>query len=309
MKVPGSRQVAAILIAVGLVAAVVLSVAVPYMEAESDCSSCHQPEAEVAETGVHASVSCVTCHSSADPVGKLRFGTSVLVGMRLQVGNLSGQDALQIPNERCEGCHNVSEGVSDGAIRINHTACAGNERCVRCHDAIVHGPDQQLIQAVDMFDCLRCHTQQNQTLACNACHEGRLPRERVRTGTFAVTHGPGWQQNHGLGSVSACTACHPAQDCSECHGAGVPHGQNFRQFHGDFARDPAASCTSCHLQSYCDGCHQLPMPHPAGFKNGHAQLVRDDGDELCKSCHGGDDCERCHIMHVHPGGAIGGGTR
>lgn len=309
MRVPGSRYLAAILVAAGMVAFVALAVAVPYLDSEADCASCHKAEAAVFARGTHSSVSCVSCHSSSDAVGRLQFGGAVLASMRLGVGDVSASDAVRITNERCESCHDVSESVSVGAIRINHSACAANVRCVRCHDQVVHGPDQQLVTSLDMFDCLRCHTEKNQTLACDACHEGRLPRDRVRVGTFAVTHGSNWQQNHGLGSVQACVACHQPQDCAECHGSGVPHGPNFKQDHGDFALDVAADCTSCHLKSFCDSCHPLPMPHPADFKQDHAQIAADQGEAMCKRCHGGDDCQRCHIMHVHPGGAVGGDPR
>ncbi|MDP2401672.1 MAG: hypothetical protein U1E08_08645 [Coriobacteriia bacterium] len=309
MKPRGSARLTGALLAAGLVVVALMTVALPFANSYANCTTCHATVGGVAATGVHAAVHCGQCHVPASAAGRVRFGSVVLVGMRLGVGDLDSE-ALRIPNPRCETCHDAeSAGVVGSAVRIDHASCMPNDRCVRCHDDVVHGPDQRLIAATDMFECLECHTREAQSLACDVCHEGRLPRERVRTGTFAVTHGAEWERNHGLGSIIACAACHPGADCVECHGSGVPHGQYFMMSHGDSAVSAGAECASCHRQEYCDGCHGMTMPHPSGFKADHAEQVGVQGDAICRTCHGGDDCETCHVLHVHPGGAVGGGLR
>lgn len=303
-----SRLIAAIIIS-SLILLLSVVTGLSYSSASVECARCHTAQESVVSSGVHASVSCERCHAPSSAQGKLRFGSAVLFGMRTQLVEVSGTDAIAVPNSRCTACHDMSKsGAVGSAVRIDHQACAAGDTCVRCHDAVVHGSNQQLITAIDMFECLECHTKEAQTLECDACHRGRLPRDRVKTGTFAVTHGRDWERNHGMGSITACTACHTPDDCSECHGTGVPHGLYFATQHGARAASKQAKCESCHREDYCDSCHGLQMPHPKGFKEQHSTLIAAKGDDACKRCHAESDCTNCHIMHIHPGGAIRDGS-
>lgn len=305
-RVSTRAVVASVVLAVMLLLAA--GVGVSLAEANADCSKCHAPTVEETTARPHAAVPCVRCHASSAVVGKVRFGAGVTLGMRLRLLDMKRSDIVAIPDSRCESCHTKNrDEVVGTAVKIRHATCAAGDACVRCHGQTAHKASQP-ISALDMFECLDCHTRSAASLACNSCHEGRLPEERVNTGTFAVTHGKDWKRNHGLGSINACVACHDQQDCARCHGAGVPHGQYFILNHGQSAASGQSKCTSCHRKSYCDTCHGLEMPHPSGFKIDHPRFTSVLGEKVCKRCHASSDCDTCHTLHVHPGGAIGGGA-
>lgn len=307
MKATMSPRLTIALVMAAIVAAFVAFVGTSYGSAQGDCTTCHTKVEAIASNGVHAGVACAKCHAPASILGRSQFGASVLLGMRLKVLDVSGTEASVVSDARCLTCHDLTKTkVVGSAIRIDHAACTVGESCTRCHDAAVHGSEGKSIGSADMFDCLNCHTRQNASVECDTCHEGRLPRDRVKTGTFAVTHGADWKSNHGLGSVRACSACHTDKDCGKCHGSGVPHGPSFGTQHGAVAATGQARCQTCHKQTFCDSCHGMKMPHPSGFKQQHSSVAVTKGRAACLQCHAESDCQTCHRMHVHPGGAIGG---
>jgi hypothetical protein len=151
-----------------------------------------------------------------------------------------------------------------------------------------------------MEDCYTCHGVSNKVTACDACHADREERQRVFDGPFRVTHGAEWQTTHGMGDMRSCSACHDAEKCAGCHGAGVPHGGAFLERHAEFSASPEAQCTSCHREEFCDSCHSYPMPHDVAFITGHSEIVETDGEAKCLTCHTEPDCTECHVSHVHP---------
>lgn len=304
---PSARLVIVASVVAFVVAALFLGVS--YTSATRGCESCHDKVHTTWTKGTHASVSCVRCHVPSSPTAKLNFGVNVVMGMRLRLTDVSSGGATDIPNLRCMSCHiavNKGAQVVGQSVKLNHEACAATSRCVRCHGSVVHGPDQRLVRGIDMFECLDCHTKVGQAVECDSCHPGRLKKDRITTGTFAVTHGPKWREAHGVGSVSACSACHDEAKCGKCHGIGVPHGSGFVPIHGAYAQAPEQKCESCHQPTFCNLCHGVLMPHPRQFKNEHSTIVRQSGEKQCRRCHSETDCTTCHTLHVHPGGAIGG---
>ena len=280
-----------------------------YASALGGCESCHSQVSATCAKGTHSAVACVRCHVPSSPAQKFRFGVRVVTGMRLGLVDVGSGDVLDIPNQRCESCHTMTGdkvGVVGRAVRINHAACVPGQRCTKCHGTVVHGADQQNVSGTDMFECLVCHISVGQTVECDGCHQGRLARDRIQTGTFAVTHGKNWKRDHGIGSVVACAACHDQSKCFKCHGVGVPHATDFMRNHGEFAQSIAQRCATCHRPLFCDSCHGVEMPHPDNFKQVHAAVVKRQGEKACKKCHADSDCVTCHTMHVHPGGAVGG---
>ena len=297
--------VAIVLSALGVL--LVLVAVGSYFAADADCAACHTEIADTTEHSTHADVECASCHVSQTTLGRTRFGATLLFGMQIHIINTETAPALNVPNSRCTSCHDDLSGTVGGALKINHLACAEYDQCVKCHVNVGHDADTSVSQALDMFDCLSCHNQTQQTADCDVCHEGRLPADRIKTGSFAITHGANWQKTHGMGNMAACSSCHTVEKCAECHGVGVPHSYNFQRSHGAYGKSEGAQCETCHTASYCEDCHAIEMPHPAGFKEGHAATVKADGDDLCMTCHAESDCTTCHTMHIHPGGSIGEG--
>lgn len=296
---------------VGLVALVLTSAVVgtiwgSYASASEDCASCHSDIHEQAQEWSHAEITCAECHVSTEPFSKTRFGATVLFGMRLHLIDPTGSPSVAVPKYRCTSCHEDLTGVLGNTIKIDHNACAPNQNCVTCHSQAAHLSEAASI-SMDMFECLNCHNGVNQTAECDTCHAGRVPQDRLKSGTFAVTHNTNWLNTHGMGSMKACSACHADNDCGKCHGVGVPHGYNFQLSHGEFGASASAQCQTCHTENFCNDCHGTEMPHPVGFKEVHAQTVTEQGKEDCMTCHAQSDCDTCHTMHIHPGGAVGAG--
>jgi hypothetical protein len=156
-----------------------------------------------------------------------------------------------------------------------------------------------------MNDCITCHKALNVTVACKACHVGDVEKKSFTGPEFTVTHGPNWQQTHGMGQMSSCSACHQSTSCARCHGPGVPHTASILGDHPTYAKLPTAKCDTCHTKAFCFACHQTEMPHPADFPSKHSAIVKAQGPQNCLRCHAQSDCDTCHTRHVHPGGSVG----
>jgi hypothetical protein len=289
-------------VAILLVAGTYNAVALP------GCRSCHNTNGLIAatKTSPHASVDCRACHVPAGRLNRVSFGFRQTFHMFIPLTDGAARDASAVPDSRCLACHAKVESsvVSANGIRIAHETCDKGASCTDCHSATAHGKATSWVRTYDMDRCLECHVTKAQT-ACNLCHEGRSTAERIVTGTFAVTHGPKWQETHGMGNPATCTVCHTSNDCASCHGSGVPHDSKFIEKHAAAAADKNAKCSTCHATTFCESCHGTPMPHGPTFIRDHAKSAAAQ-PQLCKRCHADSDCTRCHETHVHPGGAIGG---
>ena len=193
------------------------------------------------------------------------------------------------------------KGVVDaGGLRVKHSVCGTGRTCTDCHSPTAHGQAVSWPRTVTMEMCFDCHVTTEGPTECDSCHTDRRPSDRAQSSTFAVTHGPNYEQTHGMGRMTTCTACHEDSKCAGCHGAGVPHGARFPGKHGGFALDPSAECMSCHREEFCNDCHGTQMPHPDSFMARHPDLVEQFGQESCNRCHAEPDCTECHVKHVHP---------
>jgi len=300
------RWIAPVIVAVTVVA--FLLVGAYYAGGLTGCSTtCHKQDAFVAATAAssHASVRCAACHASSGGGDALAFRLRHLPRAIAPSLFASQRDLSAVPDERCLRCHEKidEEIVTSNGIRIDHANCAQGSACTDCHSTVAHGTQTGWVRVYDMDTCLECHTKVASS-ECGLCHEGRATRERIKSGTFAVTHGPNWEKTHGMGDAHTCSACHTATTCEKCHGPGLPHDARFLETHATVARDPRAKCSSCHEQSFCEACHGLRMPHPQKFVESHSAAAKAD-EALCKRCHVESDCVTCHVKHVHPGGAIG----
>lgn len=276
------------------------------------CESCHLDEsgfqqATAATSHSQADVTCVSCHVQDDVVGRAKFGAYQAFGMYVPLLDPSATGATAVLDTSCLSCHEqVTSGVVEArGVRIAHEFCAAGSACIDCHSEVGHGEATPWPRIAEMNDCMDCHKARGASLACETCHVGRVEIVRSSRPEFAVTHGPNWQETHGMGEMSSCSACHQEGSCSKCHGPGVPHGNEFLLSHAEMSQLPDATCQSCHDVAFCDSCHLTEMPHPREFVVGHSDIVERDGDTSCMRCHVVADCDTCHVKHVHPGGAVG----
>jgi hypothetical protein len=214
-----------------------------------------------------------------------------------------------VGNSACLECHGEvrAEGeiVVGKGLRIDHSACTMGSGCTSCHSTSTHGTATRVVRAPAMAECTGCHLSAGASTACETCHEGEMPTDRVRDPVWVRTHGPQWEEFHGLGDIRTCAVCHEGADCETCHGTGVPHAPDFGGSHGTYALDSGTDkCLSCHKsRTWCEGCHQVEMPHPEGFLQAHSGIAVSKEDPVCSRCHPLEDCKTCHGFHVHPGGA------
>jgi len=292
----------AVLVVLAGIAAITVVTALP-----ERCMSCHgksEHALEIRES--HADVACLDCHGGTTAIETAGFAAHEVFGMYLRLPLQMGRTVSAVDNASCESCHDVTAavGVTDSAaVRIDHATCTVGDECTDCHSRVAHGDSVRWPREYDMFDCVSCHMTKAASVECDLCHTERSREERIRTGTFALTHGSNWRQAHGMGDSLACAACHPSDKCVGCHGPGVPHTAAFAKNHSDSALQDGAQCDTCHTPAFCDDCHGLQMPHPADFAPSHSDIVEANGTETCERCHAPSDCSICHVKHVHPGNA------
>jgi len=270
----------------------------------SGCLSCHNRgdfRAATAESP-HAGVDCRSCHAPQGTLDWLAFSWRQPLHMVKRVRPGATRDSATVPDSRCASCHEeiYAATLTSNGVRIAHESCAANSSCTDCHSATAHGAATSWIRSYAMDQCLECHISGAGT-DCDMCHDGRLPSDRIASGSFAVTHGAQWRTTHGMGNGATCTVCHSKDDCLECHGPGLPHEPEFVSTHADYAAEAGAQCAGCHEQAFCDACHGTPMPHEPEFVQDHPNATQ---PALCERCHAESDCTICHETHVHPGGAV-----
>lgn len=277
------------------------------------CESCHLKEpafTEATKGTAHAKaeVGCASCHVEPGAAGRTKFATYQVLGMYVPLLDASESDATLVKDVSCLSCHaQVNDGTTESrGLRIAHFYCAQGRSCVDCHSEVGHAEETKWARASSMNDCVACHRERSAPLQCETCHTGDVEIERSSKPEFAVTHGPNWQETHGMGEMSSCSSCHQPGSCVKCHGPGVPHDEGFGKEHASVSQLPDANCMTCHEKAtFCDSCHIVEMPHPREFVVSHSDIVEAEGEAGCMRCHAVEDCDTCHVTHVHPGGAVG----
>jgi hypothetical protein len=271
------------------------------VRADTACDSCHtmQPYVEAAPESAHSSLPCSSCHASTGTGGML------VDGLRAAGWVSSGEvQPVAYDDAPCLECHSnvLEETIEAGGIRVRHSDFA-DMPCTRCHGGTGHEVEGRFYRITEMDDCMQCHRSSTANLeTCSVCHVPDADAER-REGntTWRVTHGPGWQQTHGMGDLRTCTACHDPAYCIECHGVRVPHPSDWLVGHGDPLEGVEDErCATCHDSQWCVDCHQVDMPHPAGFLPAHGPEADEVGSERCYRCHDRRNCDECHIRSSHP---------
>jgi hypothetical protein len=269
-----------------------------------------EPYADGLADGPHRDVPCYDCHVGSN-WRFAAFKTTEMTAMYPRT--LLGQDEVRgpiddVPSAPCAECHeDALEGiVGDAGLRIRHETCTVRDPdCETCHTAATHADAVRWPSAPVMEECVACHRETGAPTDCDACHEGRLRTERLRAGPWQVTHGPTWEQTHGMGTFDSCATCHPDDYCVDCHGTELPHPPEFGREHSFGALAADARCDQCHSEALCDGCHGIDMPHPEGFLAEHPELTSGYDDPTCVNCHDPGACTECHVRHTHPGSTDG----
>ena len=278
------------------------------------CTTCHRAPLFVEQTAAsaHASVDCVRCHVQPGPAYRIAYAYHLVFGMALHLAPTGSGPIAGIPDSTCLSCHEgvMKQVVTYNGLSIKHSECAKGRLCTDCHSQTAHGAAVRWPKTAQMNKCLDCHSTSEVRSKCTTCHAERSEEKRVRTGEWAVTHGPNWKKTHGMGDLPTCASCHANDFCVRCHGIPLPHNPDFIRTHPVDAATNREDCAVCHTQTFCTNCHGLEMPHPAGFTPIHSSVVKERGANICYRCHIQDDCTNCHVKHVHPGGAkLPPGTR
>ncbi|MDO8847562.1 MAG: cytochrome c3 family protein [Coriobacteriia bacterium] len=293
---------ALLLVLVGIVGSSVVTYA------PGACVGCHDARVlDGHETSAHADVSCLECHTAYSAFGGL-VGATHAVGAVLRPSGAARSSAGAVDSASCSTCHphesTVQVTISRG-VRMSHAGLTeGGYECVDCHEGLVHGVAAGKLPVPTMGMCTRCHDGIAETAQCDTCHPERAPDDgdRLRDAEWAITHGSGWEQAHGLGDLATCGVCHEPGKCVKCHGTRLPHPSDFGVTHGQEAiAVGAASCKTCHTDAFCASCHGIDMPHPDGFLPEHSQIAEGMTDGRCMVCHVSANCNECHERHLHPG--------
>jgi hypothetical protein len=272
------------------------------------CTSCHWA-GEFKSNSIeqaHASIACPRCHVKDDVGSRVSYAAYEIFFMELHIMPSAGRSGAQVADSTCLSCHQaVNKGITQvNGLRIQHAKCAKNSRCTDCHSATAHGASVKWQRTSHMEACLDCHVPNKVRQTCDTCHGDQPPTDALAAGPWYVTHGPDWRTTHGMGDWNTCAACHAPDFCVQCHHLALPHDSDFIRTHGVTALTQRSDCIVCHQAKFCSDCHGLEMPHPVSFAPTHPDTVKAQGQSVCLKCHVLDDCETCHIKHVHPGGVI-----
>lgn len=244
---------------------------------ELECSDCHRTAETADEPGMPTLRQCQLCHEEkdADKPPERRAGALFDAG----------------------GFRATRRSALGEEIVFSHRAhVAKVEDCGACHEGIATNDRIDMAIAVDMDECMACHTKVNAPNDCATCHA------RIRMDAAPHTHDGNWLRAHGKvvrarseARVDQCTMCHTSEaTCTACHQDTPPAGHdNYfrRRGHGVIARMDRESCAACHRTDSCDRCHSesRPLNHTGAWgslRNTH-----------CISCHlplGSSECSVCH---------------
>jgi hypothetical protein len=268
------------------------------------CSVCHVPATAYQSwrTSSHRDVACQQCHTDRAVLAGVGNSFALASTTKSLVLHKSN-GPVRVTDQACVRCHpdlGQEKPVVSNGLRMSHAGLSeAGYGCVECHADVVHPLPAGRPASVSMSVCLECHDNVSHSGKCGVCHVG--------TGSKAVTqssdpHGPTWRQTHGMGDLKTCTVCHPRTYCKTCHAIELPHDDNFFATHGQQALGALDVCQQCHTQTFCDSCHGMQMPHPSGFLKIHSSAASSVNDPRCTKCHVPDNCQECHIKHIHTGG-------
>jgi cytochrome b subunit of formate dehydrogenase len=250
----------------------------PPLNAQADCSSCHDQGPKL-QKSAHAALSCDTCHSDHD-----KF-----------------PHPADVPKPECATCH--VDQAEDYARSVHGVSAKKGNEAANC--SICHGGAHELLHPKSSE--FRAATPDT----CGACHSGVVAQYKASVHGQAVARGvaqaPLCSDCHGEHSIqrhtdkaSPVSAGRITETCSGCHGNvnlarrfGMPSDRlvSFEaSFHGLAAKSgnqTVANCASCH------GVHNiLPSSDPKSTINAKNLAA------TCGKCHAGAG-QRFAISPVH----------
>lgn len=243
---------------------------------EMECIDCHVDYEDSDATGVLDLEECLLCHEEVDQD----------LSADRRAGAFFVDGAYQLTN--------ASE--LDPEITFSHLQHVTDEQgCADCHEAVIESDGVKSWMAVDMQQCMDCHTETGYSTACAACHQ------EIREDTAPESHAGAWDKQHGLTvrscsgqTVDRCELCHTEATCVICHQEEMPenHTNHWRRrAHGLTARMDRENCAACHGPDYCDSCHQSAVPQ------NHTGLWGSSRNTHCYGCHVSDAEQSCFMCH------------
>ena len=301
------------LVIAGIILATALGIGIHETSKPTFCNTCHSMEPYVAawKTSTHASTDCMACHRDPGLVGlvKVKLGGLKQVAVELtskpEPEEIKGK--AEVPNRRCQSCHELNKLSGPTAINFSHELHAGKKglECVTCHGDLVHGEPKTL----KMQDCLDCHKAKSGPVKCESCHQSKATMK-------PQNHDAKWLAAHGEAAkkdLKSCTTCHTGElgvekYCNTCHnGVQMPHPEGWLQNH---KVSDVKVCNTCHEKPVengkaqtCISCHQVEIPHPANWSKEHGRFTLQNKNVNCYSCHTKAECSSCHKVDMpHPNG-------
>lgn len=282
--------------------------------ADSCATTCHEmwPEVTTWQTGVHAKVTCTTCHvdsKAEDYKAAHEGGFAKPITIKRPV-----------PNEACTGCHAMEnrDATPLPDLIIPHDRHGkANVACIDCHSFVAHGNigerkvttraqfanydqwnPQMAKQAApgvmrrpNMFVCIKCHEARKVTTKCAVCHY--YPDRKS-----LPSH-----ENTAWGSIHGKTGRTDVDNCAKCH-----YDKESQKFVSPSTGDKIADFARAN--SYCYGCHlKRPGNHDGTWMSKHPTMAGSKGLLNCFACHDkeqprpnvtGTYCNTCHWFQDKP---------
>ncbi|WP_075858745.1 NapC/NirT family cytochrome c [Carboxydothermus pertinax] len=299
------------LVIAGIILLSALGIGIHETSKPTFCNTCHSMKPYVAawKTSAHAKTDCMACHRDPGLVGLVKVKLGGLKQVAIELSSKPEPEEIKgkadVPNRRCQSCHDLNKLPGPTAITFSHELHAGKKgiQCVTCHGDLVHGEPKTL----KMQNCLDCHKEKSGPVSCESCHQTKATMK-------PQNHDSKWLAVHGEAAkkdLKSCTTCHTGElgvnkYCNTCHnGLPMPHPQGWLQNH---KVSDVKVCNTCHEKPVeggkaqtCISCHQVKLPHPATWKKDHGKFTLQNKNVNCYSCHTKTECSSCHKVDMpHP---------
>ncbi len=272
------------------------------------CASCHRKDYDATRSPNHAaagfSVNCESCHRPGDATWRTGVGGDFnhnavfpLQGIHATVSCTSchRSNVYKGTGRECVSCHQADYNATKNP---NHAAAGFSTACETCHRP--GGPQWgggggTSFNHNAVFQLVGVHA----TQACASCHRNSVFKGTARdcVGCHQADYNRAQNPNHvAAGFSTSCESCHRASDLQWRGGAPFNHNAVF-QLVGVHATQ---ACTSCHRNNVFKGTSRDVCRLPSGRLQRHAQpesrrrrildLVRD------LPSRGGLSMERCHVQ-------------
>jgi hypothetical protein len=237
------------------------------------CVSCHQQDFNATRSPNHAAagfpLSCEACHRPADSTWRTGAGGEFnhnaifpLQGVHATVSCASchRNNVYTGTSRDCVGCHQADY---NRAQSPNHAAASFPTTCDSCHRPTDPQWKGASFNHNSVFALVGVHA----TQACAACHQNNVYKGTARTcvGCHQAQYNGTQTPNHAAaGFPTTCESCHRATDTSWTQGQfshtwfplSGPHNRPCAQCHTTPNVFTQFNCTTCHARGETDGHHR-----------------------------------------------------